>query len=86
MQNGRMPRADRVGGSTTGMSLVERMVSPATLEPALDPMYGIPSRTRRRRGTSRSSSYIFFKSRNVLPPPTNTASASSTARTGSGAS
>jgi hypothetical protein len=41
-------------------------VGPATIEPALDPMYGIPSSTRRLMGSNTPASYKTFKSRNVF--------------------
>lgn len=43
MLKGTSPSAKKEGGYTIGMSLVVLMLIVATLVPALDPMYGIPS-------------------------------------------
>jgi len=49
-------------GSRIGMSFVVRMVGPATFEPALEPMYGMPASTC-AESIQRSHSYSAFSSR-----------------------
>jgi hypothetical protein len=43
MLKGISPRAVKLGGYTIGISFVVQILAVATLEPALLPMYGIPS-------------------------------------------
>jgi cysteinyl-tRNA synthetase len=49
---------------------VVRIDGQATFDPALLPTYGMPPATRLRIAGIKPSSYIRFKSRKVLPPPT----------------
>ena len=82
MLNGTRFSAEKDGGSTIGMSLVVLMVTHATFDPALDPMYGMPARTRRAIGSIKSFCQSASSRRNVFPPPTKIASARSTAAAG----
>ncbi len=66
-----------------GMSLVVRRVGAAMFVPALAPMYGSPPRTAVRSASRSPVRYSALSSRKELPPPTNTASASASATSGS---
>ena len=66
-----------------GMSLVVRMVGQATLAPAEAPTQRVaPSRTRALSPATTPRRYRESSSRNVLPPPIMTTSASRIARSG----
>jgi hypothetical protein len=82
---GERASASNEAGWTIGMSFVVRMVGAATFDPALDPTYGMPPTARWRMASRSPSRWSASRSRNVLPPPTKTASAAATARRGSGA-